>query len=127
MGITERTVQECTCDKCHRVLLRAADGIAVVGQVYSLFSPCPPRAADSAPITVWCWSCLRHTFSGGIPELEQALARVAELEQALSNAQADYAALAYADVGPGPSGPLPPPELPHGVTVARVLSGARVR
>lgn len=127
MGITNRTVRECACDKCNRVLLKEADGVAVLGLVFSPFSASPTLDVDKTQTTVWCWACLHKTFSGSIPELDRALARVAELEKSLSRANDEIASLSYTNEGPGPSGPLPPPELPHGVTVVQTLSGARVR
>lgn len=109
---TTKTVSEWTCDgkrgRCGKRLINTLDGIVVYGSLSSpngaIVLP-PPEGGETAR----CWPCFYEET--GAPE---RIKTVYEERIVYQDRSSGYN---------GPSGPLPPPELPHHVRVAAALCG----
>jgi hypothetical protein len=110
------------CDQCRKTLETQKDGLIFHGYVVApngdaakpLIGPAPGLRDTALSETALCWSCIRKVATD--PELESR--RLSDYKDYLDNPDPDAG---------GISGPLPPPELPHGVMTAQALCGVRRR
>lgn len=133
--MTRRTRTVIECDKCRKQLESAKDGLIFHGHVTAPDSTTKPLigAVDSSSVeTALCWRCFNEMAPN--PELTAIREERARAAQTVRThvpepeGYRDY--LDNPDLyrpGSGPSGPLPPPELPHCVTTAKALCGVRGR
>lgn len=116
------------CDRCKKTLETKKDGLVVRGFVSAPNAPNDalighnPNTWEKQPDEVaLCWACIRKVAPD--PELEVLRAQTQEAVRSSSSLREYLDDPPSYSAGRGPSGPLPPPELPHCVRTAQALCG----
>lgn len=114
--MAKRTVTYEACDRCGKVLERPTDGLVIRGQVYATgaqWEQRKPLVGDMSSETALCWGCWHHIMN------DECYREVVADNDRRDRETMERDGTEYCNRGA--SGPLPPPELPRAVEVARAL------
>lgn len=126
--MAKQTIEQYTCDgargnACGKVLAHPGDGLVIRGTVHTIgteapaVGPAPGLRNGASEETALCWACWHARVTDPLYDAERHKPPRVEY-------RTEYV---YERPGNGPSGPLPPPELPRAVGVAAALCGVRSR